>query len=228
MSKKRTPYNRKARHSTGQTLTQERPTGIILRPVLNTGYSNGGASAEKQAMRGYWPIRSSPKSDVDVNLNILRNRSADMAINSPVGAAAINRYRTHVVGAGLVPSPCPDYQLLGITPEEALKEVKDFLKAGDIVTVLEMAESGWQPYIDTDSLLEIFQDQAYDEGGEGSEPWNDFITSEAMTAAVDELDNALNTVLKRWLDKYQAEAGWYQETGKKCCYGFDGTDFIRL
>lgn len=119
MSKKRTPYNRKARHPTGQTLTQERPTGITLRPVLNTGYSNGGASAEKQAMRGYWPIRSSPKSDVDVNLNILRNRSADMAINSPVGAAAINRYRTHVVGAGLVPSPCPDYRLLGMSPEEA-------------------------------------------------------------------------------------------------------------
>lgn len=114
------------------------------------------------------------------------------------------------------------------TPEEALNEVKDFLKAGDIVTVLEMAKSGWQPYIDTDSLLETFQDQAYDEGGEASEPWNDFITSEAMTAAVDELDNALNTVLKRWLDIYQVEAGWYQETGKKCCYGFDGTDFIRL
>lgn len=123
-----------------------------------------------------------------------------------------------------------DYENLDLydTPEEALNEVKDFLKAGDIVTVLEMAESGWQPYIDTDSLLETFQDQACDEGGEASEPWNDFITSEAMTAAVDELDNALNTVLKRWLDKYQAEAGWYQETGKKCCYGFDGTDFIRL
>lgn len=123
-----------------------------------------------------------------------------------------------------------DYENLDLydTPEEALNEVKDFLKAGDIVTVLEMAESGWQPYIDTDSLLETFQNQAYDEGGEASEPWNDFITGEAMTAAVDELDNALNTVLKRWLDKYQAEAGWYQETGKKCCYGFDGTDFIRL
>ena len=123
-----------------------------------------------------------------------------------------------------------DYENLDLhdTPEEALNEVKDFLKAGDIVTVLEMAESGWQPYIDTDSLLETFQDQAYDEGGEASEPWNDFITSEAMTAAVDELDNALNTVLKRWLDIYQVEAGWYQETGKKCCYGFDGTDFIRL
>ena len=123
-----------------------------------------------------------------------------------------------------------DYENLDLydTPEEALKEAKDFLKAGDIVTVLEMAESNWQPYICIDSLLEEFQNQAFTEGGEASEPWCDFIAGKAMTAAADELDNALNTVLKRWLDKYQAEAGWYQETGKKCCYGFDGTDFIRL
>lgn len=123
-----------------------------------------------------------------------------------------------------------DYENLDLydTPEEALNEVKDFLKAGDIVTVLEMAESDWQPYIDTDRLLETFQDQAYDEGGEGSEPWNDFITSEAMTAAVDELEDELNNVLKRWLEKYQVEAGWYKETGKEYRYSFDGIDFIRL
>lgn len=114
------------------------------------------------------------------------------------------------------------------TPEEALKEVKDFLMPGDIVTVLEMAESDWQPYADIDSLLEEFQDQATAEGGEASEQWCDFITGEAMTAAVDELDNELNAVLKRWLKKYQVEAGWYQEAGKKCRYSFDGSDFIRL
>lgn len=80
-----------------------------------------------------------------------------------------------------------DYENLDLydTPEEALKEAKDFLKAGDIVTVLEMAESGWQPYICIDSLLEEFQDQAFTEGGEASEPWSDFIAGKAMTAAVD-------------------------------------------
>lgn len=123
-----------------------------------------------------------------------------------------------------------DYENLDLydTPEEALKEVKDVLKAGNIVTVLEMAESDWQPYVDIDSLLEEFQDQATAEGGEASEPWCDFITGEAMTAAVKELYDALNTVLKRWLEKYKVEAGWYKETGKKCRYSFDGTDFIRL
>lgn len=87
--------------------------------VMNTGYSHGGASSEKQALKGYWPIKSSPKADVDSNLNVLRNRSADMAINSPLGAAAINRYRTSVVGAGLHLSPRIDHMLLGITAEEA-------------------------------------------------------------------------------------------------------------
>lgn len=95
-----------------------------------------------------------------------------------------------------------DYENLDLydTPEEALKEAKDFLKAGDIVTVLEMAESGWQPYICIDSLLEEFQDQAFTEGGEASEPWSDFIAGKAMTAAADELEDELNNVLKRWLE----------------------------
>lgn len=123
-----------------------------------------------------------------------------------------------------------DYENLDLydTPEEALKEAKDFLKAGDIVTVLEMAESNWQPYICIDSLLEEFQDQAFTEGGEASEPWGDFIAGKAMTAAADELEDELNNVLERWLEKYQVEAGWYKETGKTCSYSFDGTDFIRL
>ena len=34
--------------------------------------------------------------------------------------------------------------------------------------------------------------------------------------------------LKRWLDKYRVTAGWYQETGKKCRYSYDGIGFIRL
>lgn len=75
-----------------------------------------------------------------------------------------------------------DYENLDLydTPEEALKEAKDFLQAGDIVTI------------------------------------------------ADELEDELNNVLERWLEKYQVEAGWYKETGKEYRYSFDGIDFIRL
>ncbi|MDD4321854.1 MAG: phage portal protein [Acidaminococcaceae bacterium] len=87
--------------------------------VVDTGYSEGGASRTKSAMRGYNPIKASTKSDVDVNLPILRNRSNDMFCNSPLGASAINTSRTNVIGAGLRISPKINYRILGLNPEEA-------------------------------------------------------------------------------------------------------------
>ena len=83
MTKKRMKTPGKARHPTAMA-------GEMKGPVLNTGYSHGGASLTRQALRGYNPVKSSSKSDVDANLNVLRNRSADMYINSPLGASAIN------------------------------------------------------------------------------------------------------------------------------------------
>lgn len=87
--------------------------------VVNSGYSDGGASRTRSALRGYNPIKSSTKADIDVNLNTLRNRSADLASNSPLGASAINTLRSNVIGAGLMVSPKIDYRLLGLTAEEA-------------------------------------------------------------------------------------------------------------
>lgn len=77
------------------------PKGIRDRKFINTGYSSGGASLTKQALRGYNPIQSSPQSDIDSNLNILRNRSYDMAINTPIGRGAIETSRSYVIGAGI-------------------------------------------------------------------------------------------------------------------------------
>ena len=93
--------------------------GIRDRKFINTGYSSGGASLTKQALRGYNPIQSSPQSDIDSNLNILRNRSYDMAINTPIGRGAIETSRSYVIGAGLIPSPNIDFRTLGLNPDEA-------------------------------------------------------------------------------------------------------------
>ena len=95
------------------------PKNKSIRKFVNTGYSSGGASVTKQALRGYNPIQSSPQSDIDSNLNILRNRSYDMAINSPIGRGAIETSRSYVIGAGLTPSPKIDFRTLGLTPDEA-------------------------------------------------------------------------------------------------------------
>lgn len=86
---------------------------------MNSGYSEGGASRTRSTLRGYNPLKSSTKADVDVNLVTLRNRSADLVCNSPLGSSAINTSRSNVIGAGLKVSPKIDYRLLGLTAEEA-------------------------------------------------------------------------------------------------------------
>ncbi|WP_425057628.1 hypothetical protein SCACP_21450 [Sporomusa carbonis] len=96
------------------------PSGtVITRQIINTGYSEHGASYTKGSLAGWRPIRSSPQSDIDVNLSTLRARSADLVMSAPVASSAINTSRTNVIGAGLQLSPKPKYKLLGMTAAEA-------------------------------------------------------------------------------------------------------------
>ena len=95
------------------------PTGGVNTKITNTGYSDGAASHTRQALRGYNPHKSSPRADIDANLNTLRSRSTDMYINSPIGASAVNTNRANVIGAGLQVIPKIDYKLLGMTADEA-------------------------------------------------------------------------------------------------------------
>ncbi len=85
----------------------------------NSGYSEGGASRTSNILKSYLPLRLSAKSDIDANLPLLRNRSADQAINTPVGAAAIQTSAIHTVGAGLKVFPRIRYLELGISHDEA-------------------------------------------------------------------------------------------------------------
>ena len=87
--------------------------------IKNTGYSEGGASHTSGILKAYHPVRASAKSDIDANLYTLRNRSADQAINTPIGAAAIQTSSMHTVGAGLKVFPKIHYLDLGLTHEEA-------------------------------------------------------------------------------------------------------------
>lgn len=96
--------------------------------VVNSGYSEGGASRSRSALRGYNPLKSSTKADVDVNLTTLRNRSADLVCNSPLGSSAIGTLRSNVIGAGLMLSPKIDYRLLGLTAEEAKEWQRNALR----------------------------------------------------------------------------------------------------
>lgn len=88
-------------------------------PVRNSGYSEGGASVTSNILKAWHPWKLSSKSDIDMNLRTLRNRAADEAINTPIGAAAIYASATHAIGTGLSLFPRPNAKLLGLTPEQA-------------------------------------------------------------------------------------------------------------
>lgn len=108
------------------------PNGGNRRRFLNTGYSEGGGSRTSNILKGWNPIRSSAKSDIDANLGALRGRSADQAINTPIGAAAIDTSAMHAIGAGLKLSPRLQFKTLGISVEEAKQWERETAREFDL------------------------------------------------------------------------------------------------
>lgn len=93
--------------------------GKPAREYKNSGYSEGGASLEKNVLKTWRPAHYSAKSDLDLNLKLLRDRAFDLTINSPLGCAAIQTETTGVLGAGLKVFPKLKYKELGLTAEGA-------------------------------------------------------------------------------------------------------------
>lgn len=91
----------------------------LMERFTNTGYSHGGAAKGKTWTDGYDASSRSTESDIEENRSTLRERSRDLAMNSPIAAAAINSTRTNVIGEGLSPKPKVNADVLGITQEEA-------------------------------------------------------------------------------------------------------------
>lgn len=88
---------------------------------VDSGYSHGGASTSATWAKKYYSESLSPKSDIEENRKILRERTRDLAMNAPIATAAINSTRTSCVGTGLVPKPKIDYEFLGISRVDAIK-----------------------------------------------------------------------------------------------------------
>lgn len=88
---------------------------------INSGYSHGGASTTETWSKRYDSESLSPKSDIEVNRKILRERTRDLAMNAPIATAAVNSVRTGCVGSGLVPKPKIDYEFLGISKDETVQ-----------------------------------------------------------------------------------------------------------
>ncbi|MHC1683693.1 MAG: phage portal protein [Clostridiaceae bacterium] len=126
--------------------------------ILNSGYSEGGASHHKKSMKGYKAFSASPREDIDLNLQTLRHRSRDMFMNAPLATSALKTTRTNVVGSGLKLKSRIDAEFLGITEEYADEWEKnterefalwaeskfcDSLRINDFYDLQQLALLGW-------------------------------------------------------------------------------------
>lgn len=87
--------------------------------ILNSGYSNHGASRAKKSLLGWNFKGGSPDDDITDNLELLRQRSRDLYMGAPLATGALKTYRTNVVGSGLRLKAQIDAEFLGMEPEEA-------------------------------------------------------------------------------------------------------------
>lgn len=92
-----------------------------LRAISNSGYSHHGASRTKKSLIGWLFGGGSAKEDIEDNIQVLRERSRDLYMGTPIATGAIKTLRTNVVGSGLKLKPQLDYEFLGLSEEEASK-----------------------------------------------------------------------------------------------------------
>ena len=88
------------------------------RKYKNSGYSETGASLTKKSLKLWHPQHYSAKSDIDINLKVLRDRASELG-TTPLGAAAVRTQLTGVVNSGLKLFPRIKADDLGLSAEAA-------------------------------------------------------------------------------------------------------------
>ncbi|WP_020621020.1 phage portal protein [Paenibacillus daejeonensis] len=96
----------------------------MLQQFSNSGYSHNGASRRKKSMQGWDSSSRSPQEDIGQNLQLLRERSRDLYMSGGIGAAALKKNQSNVLGSGLTLKSQLNHRMLGLTPEQA-KEWED-------------------------------------------------------------------------------------------------------
>jgi lambda family phage portal protein len=103
----------KAQANAGQLLGAAGPF-----PGNRYGYGSYGASRRKVGLEEWHAFSGSPDVDIVANLPLLRQRSRDLFMGSPLAAAAVLTLRTNAVGNGLRVMPQIDGAVLGKSKEE--------------------------------------------------------------------------------------------------------------
>lgn len=87
--------------------------------ILNSGYSHHGASTRKKSLIGWISTGASPDEDIGDNLPLLRERSRDLYMGTPIATGALKTIRTNVVGPGLKLNANIDFEFLGLSSDAA-------------------------------------------------------------------------------------------------------------
>lgn len=95
--------------------------------LLNSGYSNYGASTRKSSLLGWTDGGGSAHEDIHRNLRKLRERSRDLYMGAPLATGAVKTLRTNVIGSGLRLKSQIDHDIVGITREQA-KELEGIIE----------------------------------------------------------------------------------------------------
>ena len=87
--------------------------------ILNSGYSEYGASRIKKSLIGWLFGGGSADEDIHEHLPTLRQRSRDLYMGVPIATGAIKTMRTNIVGWGLRLKSQVDYEFLKLNEDEA-------------------------------------------------------------------------------------------------------------
>ena len=85
--------------------------------ILNTGYSNHGASTTKKAMIGWQSTAGGVKKDIYKNRKKLIERSRDLYMGTSIATGALKTINTNVVGSGLKLKAAIDSETIGISDD---------------------------------------------------------------------------------------------------------------
>lgn len=94
-------------------------TGTARMPVMNKGYSHGGASQTKRSFKGFTVESGSPAEDINANNYTMRQRSRILYMTAPIATAALKRQRTNIVGPGLRLKSKIDRDVVGLSQAAA-------------------------------------------------------------------------------------------------------------
>ena len=89
--------------------------------ILNTGYSNHGASTTKKTMIGWQSTGGGVKKDIYKNRKKLVERSRDLYMGVATATGALKTINTNVIGSGLRLKAAIDNETIGISDEEVEK-----------------------------------------------------------------------------------------------------------